>query len=185
MSPTYRETRYLADLGVGMVKKTLFGVTIVMTILVAVSSIAYAQEVESGGGSITAYMEQVAPADGFTVSTTHAPAIYNPPEDKGRSGRWSMIMTTSLIDTITTSRALGMEGAREANPILAPLAKNKVAFTATKIGLSAYTAHKLDELAEYHPKRAMAISVAISFVQAYVAWNNNKIHQQNMRMGRK
>lgn len=166
-----------------MVKKGLTALTLVTIVLVSgscanaqaqtTSSEAYASET-----MIAQYTEQLPPI-GFTPTGHRLAPTYNAPDHNGKAIRWSMIVSSSLLDATTTSRALGLEGTREANPILAPLTKNKIAFMATKVGLSVLTARTLDGTAKNHPKRALVIAIAVAAYQSGLAWRNHQVYVKN------
>lgn len=164
-----------------MVKKTLTVSIVMLSLVLVFSSSASAQEVETLDTGVS-YSEQPAPAatqfqGGHIVSPT-----YNPPDDLGRAIRWSALMSASISDAISTTRALGIKGAREANPLLAPLAGHKKTFVATKIGWAALTAYTLDNTAKHHPKRALVMAIGISALQGAIAYRNNQVYQRNVKL---
>lgn len=120
---------------------------------------------------LRAAMRHAAAAQAAADAQTVIPA---PPSHKDplRIPRWAALLGTGAADSLTTTAALKRPGTREANGLMAGIAKKPVASMATKLGTNALLAFGLDKVHKTNPKLANALALAFSALQAGVAYQN-------------
>ena len=79
-----------------------------------------------------------------------------------------------VLDAHSTLRALD-GGAREANPAMAGLAKNRTALFAVKAGTAAATAYFVERMAKRHPRRALIVVAVLNTAYAAVVAHNYRV----------
>ena len=79
-----------------------------------------------------------------------------------------------VMDAVSTRRALA-NGAREANPLMAGLARNSGAMFAVKAGTAAATTFFAERLARKHPRRATILMAVLNTAYAAVVAHNYRV----------
>ena len=79
-----------------------------------------------------------------------------------------------IMDAVSTRKALS-NGATEANPAMAGLARNSAAFFAVKAGTAAATTFFAERLAKRHPRRAMVMMAVLNTAYAAIVAHNYRV----------
>lgn len=89
----------------------------------------------------------------------------------------SLYASTAVVHALDVHSTLqGLEqGAYEANPIMAPLTKNKFVFIGVKAAVAAGTIYATREMAKKNKVAAIITLVAINSAYAYVAHHNYRV----------
>ena len=83
-----------------------------------------------------------------------------------------------VMDAVSTRRALN-NGATEANPAMAGLARNSAAFFAVKAGTAAATTFFAERLARKHPRRATILMAVLNTAYAAIVVHNYRVAGNN------
>ena len=79
-----------------------------------------------------------------------------------------------VMDVVSTRQALN-NGATEANPAMAGLARNSAAFFAVKAGTAAATTYFAERLARKHPRRATILMAVLNTAYAAIVVHNYRV----------
>jgi hypothetical protein len=79
-----------------------------------------------------------------------------------------------VMDAVSTRQALN-NGATEANPAMAGLARNSAAFFAVKAGTAAATTFFAERLARKHPRRATILMAVLNTAYAAIVVHNYRV----------
>lgn len=79
-----------------------------------------------------------------------------------------------VMDAVSTRQALS-NGATEANPAMAGLARNSAAFFAVKAGTAAATTFFAERLARKHPRRATILMAVLNTAYAAIVVHNYRV----------
>jgi hypothetical protein len=79
-----------------------------------------------------------------------------------------------VMDVVSTRQALN-NGATEANPAMAGLARNSTAFFAVKAGTAAATTYFAERLARKHPRRATILMAVLNTAYAAIVVHNYRV----------
>ena len=79
-----------------------------------------------------------------------------------------------VMDAVSTRQALN-NGATEANPAMAGLARNSAAFFAVKAGTAAATTYFAERLARKHPRRATILMAVLNTAYAAIVVHNYRV----------
>lgn len=94
-----------------------------------------------------------------------------------RRGMYVSFATLQIMDAVSTRRALD-NGAREANPAMAGIAKNGAAMFAVKAGTAVATTLFAEKLAKKHPKRAAILMGILNAGYAAIVLHNYRAARQ-------
>lgn len=83
-----------------------------------------------------------------------------------------------VMDVVSTRQALS-NGATEANPAMAGLARNNAAFFAVKAGTAAATTYFAERLARKHPRRATILMAVLNTAYAAIVVHNYRVAGSN------
>ena len=83
-----------------------------------------------------------------------------------------------VMDVVSTRQALN-NGATEANPAMAGLARNSAAFFAVKAGTAAATTYFAERLARKHPRRATILMAVLNTAYAAIVVHNYRVAGSN------
>ncbi len=87
-------------------------------------------------------------------------------------GLYASQVALQILDAHSTLRAVGSGTAREANPVVGPLATHPAALVSFKLGLAAGTILGVDRLHKRHPVLAVLTLAAINGGYVYIVQRN-------------
>ena len=119
------------------------------------------------------------PTSALLAEQVSAPAVFAPIYAEPKHPSWFMafhVLTAGVqaADALSTRSALNT-GAFEANPLLAPIAKNSAAFAAAKVGVAAGVIYATGRMARRHPVAAVLTAIAINGTYAMVIAHNYRV----------
>ena len=83
--------------------------------------------------------------------------------------------TLQILDVHSTRRGVDETGAREVNPVLAPIAGSTVALLAVKAAATAFTMQRVERLRRRDSRRAKVLMVALNAAHAVIVVNNYRV----------
>lgn len=124
---------------------------------------------------LRAVMQQAAADQAAQDARAALPPPPSTSKDPMRIPRWAMLLGAGIGDAASTTAALKRPGTREANGLMAGIAKRPAALYGVKLGTNAGIAALLDKTHKTNPKLANAMAVGLAALQAAVAVRNTKV----------